>query len=210
MRGAGTHGLHMVLAFLHHLVVVDSGNLGIPLARHISIQVGVLLDQVRPGLGDVQSFALTAATLLAVRHHARPATEEFRRGEALGITDQAGIDSGAVLADSPDRLQIPAGMNLPIQGMHRFQTDGVVLVFQGSEAGLLAADFGLQAGVVDGQRIRAVEQHKLVRQLDQRHRPVAAVSGIGLAVQPLPADGLGPGRQHLLRCVPVFAEPARR
>ena len=44
MGSAGAHSLGMVLAFVDHLVIVDGGDLGIPLAGDAGIEVSVLLE----------------------------------------------------------------------------------------------------------------------------------------------------------------------
>ena len=44
MGGTATDGLGVVFAFVDHLIIVDGGDLGVPLPGDFSVHVGKLLD----------------------------------------------------------------------------------------------------------------------------------------------------------------------
>src|SRR5689334_16397731 len=100
----------MVLAFMHHLVVIDCRNLWIVATSNLRIQLGVFLDQIWPGLRDVQAFGFTLSTLLARGHHASPAAKQAGRTETTRIPDKTGIDGCTVLAHTFECFQVAAGM----------------------------------------------------------------------------------------------------
>jgi len=99
-------GLHVVLALMHHLVVVDGGDLRVPLTSHLGVDVSVLLHQVRARLGDGQPLLLHISALITLGHHATPASELLLLGEALHRPYEEEVDGRTVLTYAPDALQM--------------------------------------------------------------------------------------------------------
>ena len=75
MSSAGTDSLVVMLAFVYHLVVIDSSDLWVVSTSNVAPQEGELLDQVWPCLGNVQPFAFNIATLTTVWDETMPPTK---------------------------------------------------------------------------------------------------------------------------------------
>ena len=58
MSSAGTDSLRVMFALVHHLIVVDDGNLWIELAGDIGVDITILFDQAGTSLRYVEPFAL--------------------------------------------------------------------------------------------------------------------------------------------------------
>lgn len=67
VRRTRAHRLRMMLAFAHHLVIVDRGDLWIVAARYLGIQIGEFFDEIRSSLSDMQALGFILGILLAVR-----------------------------------------------------------------------------------------------------------------------------------------------
>jgi hypothetical protein len=91
VSGAGADRLGVMLAFVHHLIVIDDGDLGVVLAGDIGIKKPELLDQVRSGLGDTESFALGITALAAVWDQSVPTTKVAVVGKTFHATAVAGV-----------------------------------------------------------------------------------------------------------------------
>ncbi len=130
-----THRLLMVLALAHHLIVVDGGDLRIVAAGNFRIQIRIFLDQIRPGLGQMQALRFTLSTLIAHGHHASPAPKQAGRAETARIADKTGIDGCTVLTHPFECFQVPAGMYCPIERPDCAHAQRVVLLLQPCQPG---------------------------------------------------------------------------
>ncbi len=191
--GAGTQGLVVVLALVYHLVVVDGGDLRVPLASDIGMEVGILLDQIGASLGDVQALGFTIRTLAAVGNQAVPAPELPRRAKALRVLDEAGIHRRAVLAHALEGFQMALGMDLAIQRAHGVESHLVLLPLQKGQMLLLSAHFSLEQAKVQIRVRRAVQGQDLLGQRDQGVDPVPRIGEVHLAGLPVLAQRLRPG-----------------
>lgn len=142
MGRTGTDRLFVMLAEVSHLIIVDRRDLRIEASGNLGIQVGKLFDEVWTSLRDMQAFRLAVCTLRTVRHHAAPPSEEPGRAEALCIANETGVDGRTVLSHACERLQVPARMDLFVQWADRLLAQGLVLLLQRSEPGLLTTDLG--------------------------------------------------------------------
>src|SRR3712207_5378181 len=100
MGGAGADRLVVMLAALHHLRVIERGDLRVPLSRTFRVDKRILLDQIWASLGDMLSFGLTPTTLRTFRHQPAPAAKVAHRRKALHLADKAGIHRRAILPDA--------------------------------------------------------------------------------------------------------------
>jgi len=157
MGRTGTDRLFVMLAFVDHLIIVNRRDLRIEASGNLGIQVGKLFDEVWTSLRDMQALRLAGCTLRTVRHHAAPPSKEPGRVEALCIANETGVDGRTVLSHAFERLQVPARVDLFVQWADRLLAQGLVLLLQRSEPGLLSTDLGLQLREVQILILGAVE-----------------------------------------------------
>lgn len=74
--------------------MVDGGDLYIPLAGDLSVEVQGGFDEVRASMGDRKTFGLTVATLVTGRNKATPVAKLIHGGKALNILNEGAVDSG--------------------------------------------------------------------------------------------------------------------
>src|SRR6266699_1826139 len=188
MRRARADRLLMVLAFLHHLIIVNRCNLRVPAPCDFGVQIRVLLDQIGASLAHLQPFRLSITTLSTLRDHATPAAEQAAGTEALGVSNETGIDRRTVLSHTFECFQIAAGMDLPIERTDRLLAQRLVLLFEGGEPCLFTADLGLQLSKVQILILAAVEGHHLCSQSNECLTPCSrTVCSFGTSL-PLLAD----------------------
>src|SRR5918912_224953 len=139
MGRAGTDCLVVMLAPRHHLRVVDRRNLRIPLARALGIQKGILLDQIRAGLGDMLPFCLAAAALGTGRHQAAPPAEVPYRCKARDVPHETGIHRGALRPHAFEAFERPTRMDLAVERAHDLGAQVVLQLLQMLQLILVAA-----------------------------------------------------------------------
>ena len=144
MSGAGTDGLRVMLAPVHHLIVIDDGNLGIELAGDVGIEKAVLLDQVGTSLGNVESFAFGITTLAAIGDQAVPAAKVTGIGKTSGATDETSVDRTSLFANTEKGLDVSTGMQLKIGRMDSATPHGIRTLFEVGQLTLLPRDFRLE------------------------------------------------------------------
>ncbi len=127
MRGTRTHRLAVMLAVMHHLVIVERRQLRVTVAGHLCVQIGKLLDQVGPGLSDMQTLRFALPALLGMGNHPAPTAKVTRVSKALWVPDETGIDRRTVLADAFQRFQMAAGVQTAIARPHRLELQGMML-----------------------------------------------------------------------------------
>jgi hypothetical protein len=92
----------------------------------------------------MQALGFTFGTLLAIWHHASPATKQAGRTETARIANKTGIDRRTVLAHTFERFQIAAGMHRSVEWSHGAQPQRVVLLLQPCQPGLVTLHLRLQ------------------------------------------------------------------
>jgi hypothetical protein len=156
MCRASAYSLSVVLAAICHLVVVDRGDLWIPLSSCLRSQKRELLHQAWTGLGDRQAFGFTSTTLAAARDHPAPTSEGSMIWKALRITDETEVDGCSILAHTIQGFKISAWVQLTIEWSDSPQLQLLMFRFQRGQQSLLAADLRLQIIVVQEGCLRSI------------------------------------------------------
>ena len=144
MSGAGTDCLRVMLAPVHHLIVVDDGDLWIESTSDVGIEKAVLLDQTGARLGNVEPFAFSVTALTAIRDQAVPAAEVTDTGKTSGATDEASVDRTPLFANTEKGFDVPTGMQLKIGWMDSSTPYGIRTIFEVGQLTLLPRDFRLE------------------------------------------------------------------
>jgi len=106
VSGDSADGLGVVLSLVHHLIVIDAGQLRVEAPGSLGVQEGKLLDQIGSSLADMQTFRFAVGALLAVRHHAAPAAQVAPIGKAQWITDVAQENRCTLFPDPIQGMQV--------------------------------------------------------------------------------------------------------
>jgi hypothetical protein len=133
-----------MFAPVHHLTVVDDGDLGIELAGDVGIEKAVLLDQAGASLRNVEPFAFSVTALAAIRDQAVPTTEATGSEKASGATDEASVDRTSLFANTEKGFDVPTGMQLQIGRMDSTTPYGIRTLFEVGQLMLLPRDFCLE------------------------------------------------------------------